>query len=300
MVTFSAHFFMDNDFMNLTKFLNSCKIQAPHYVVFGDPIHHSLSPLMHNTALDYYGVDATYYAVQLKTDELSSLASYLHRDTFLGANITIPYKQQLMPYLDVLDPEAERIGAVNTISKSNGKLSGHNTDIEGFLAPLEPFQWELEGQTAIVFGTGGAARAVVEGLQKIGMMEIKLISRNPDKITSFGQYDRVEIAGYSNWQAWADEAALFVNTTPLGMSPNTEVSPVRKEEIPLLRSSICYDIVYNPLETLFLRQSKKAGATTVGGLEMLIQQANRAFEIWTGKTFPLELIKKHLHERFSN
>lgn len=286
--------------MSLTSFIQSSESGNPHYLLFGNPVEHSLSPVMHNTALDYYGMDARYFAVDLQNDELTSLTSYLNNDTFLGANITIPYKQALISYLDELDHSASETGATNTIVKQNYKLRGYNTDSYGFLSPLKEFSSELVGKEAIVFGTGGASQAVVSALKKLRMRKISLVSRSPGRVTSFKNIEGVDVISYDEWIAFSQEAALIVNATPLGMYPNINQAPVRETDKQFLAGKTCYDIVYNPLKTKFLKMAEEVGARCIGGVEMLIQQGNHSFELWTGKTFPVEIIREKLHEELGN
>lgn len=286
--------------MDLTAFRKNSKSSRPHYLLFGHPVEHSWSPLMHNAAIKHYDMNARYHAVNLKSNELTDLSSYLNRESFLGANITIPYKQQIIPYLDEVRHPSDKIGAVNTIVKKDYRIEGHNTDCDGFLAPLEEFEEELMGFNAVVFGTGGASKAIVVALRKLGVEMIYLVSRMPARISSFNNFDQVEIISYDEWTSLTDEVLLIVNATPLGMHPDVEKSPVRDSEIRFLRDRICYDIVYNPIKTKFLQQADEAGATTINGLEMLIQQASRSFELWTGHSFPIEIIRSTLHERFKD
>jgi len=286
--------------MNLTEFKQSEVSESPHYLLFGHPVEHSLSPLMHNLALDHYDLEARYYAIDLQSNELADLASYLNRDHFLGANITIPYKQLISEYLDEIEHSAREIGAVNTIRKQDYKLKGYNTDYHGFRAPIEEFEFALEGGAAVVFGTGGAARAIVVSLLDFGIERIYLVSRNPNRISSFKDFTAVKLVTYQNWTSYAEDAGLIVNATPLGMHPHIYKSPVHETEIQWLEDCICYDIVYNPLQTTFLKQAEKAGATTIGGLEMLIQQAAESFKLWTGHSFPIQLVRNRLHEELTD
>jgi len=286
--------------MNLTSFLRSPEAENPHYLLFGHPVEHSWSPLMHNTALEYYGLEARYHAVDLLNHELTKLASFLNRNTFLGANITVPYKQVIGEYLDQVESAAEDIGAINTIAKKDYQLEGFNTDVYGFLAPLREFEDMLANQNAIVFGTGGASRAIIVGLIELGIQQIFLVSRNPERITSFDDENQVQIISYHEWTSRVRDAYLIINATPLGMYPEVNRSPVRESEQQFLANRICYDIVYNPMKTKFLKQAESVNAQTIGGLEMLIQQGNRSFELWTGKSFPVEIVRERLHESIQN
>lgn len=282
--------------MKFQKFLQSDNALRPHFLLLGHPVAHSLSPLMHNTASRHYGFQERYFAVDLTENEFSSLSPHFNKNAFRGTNITVPYKEVLVDYVDNLDDSARDIRAINTIYKRDQRLIGANTDLYGFLKPLEEYQDELDGSRAIVFGTGGASKAVVAGLIEIGAVEIILISRTPARITSFNGYNEVKIKGYIEWSAYADEASIIVNTTPLGMEPNVESSPVRDAEKKFLESKICYDIVMKPLKTKFLQQAEQAGGIPLGGLEMLIYQGSKSFELWTGKPFPIDRIRQKLYE----
>lgn len=286
--------------MNLSTFKKSEKSSEPHFLLFGHPVEHSWSPLMHNTALRHYNMSARYHAVDLNSRELIDLASHMNRDAFLGANITIPYKQMLMEYMDDIDSTAHQIGAINTIVKENYKLEGHNTDCDGFLAPLEDYYDVLEGTRAIIFGTGGASKAIITALKRVYVEEIVLVSRNPQRKHSFEGIEQVKLVSYHEWTSHAEEAALIVNATPLGMHPKTGESPVRDNEKQFLEDSVCYDIVYNPLETKFLKQAKSVDSPTIGGLEMLIHQGSESFRLWTGKPFPIQKVREALYEKIES
>jgi len=251
---------------------------------------------MHNTAAANYKLDTVYHAINLEQQELSTLAAHLNEDTFKGANITIPYKQLLIDYMDRLDDTASNIGAINTIVKEAYSLVGYNTDSYGFLIPLEPYKDELEDGRAIVFGTGGATKAIIHALKACNVSEIILISRNPAGSTEFQDREEIRVEGYNSWTAFAGEASLIVNATPLGMSHKSGEAPIHEEEKNSLSGKICYDIIYNPVKTRFLSLAEEAGARTIGGLEMLIHQGSRSFELWTGKPFPIDEVRNKLHE----
>ncbi|MEL7834425.1 shikimate dehydrogenase [Fodinibius sp. Rm-B-1B1-1] len=291
----------DKIIMTLSDFKKSDKSNTPFYALLGYPIEHSWSPLMHNLALKYHNIEAQYVAIAVQNNELNELAAFFNEENFLGANITIPYKEILMDYLDSIDPSAKAIGAINTIVKNDFQLRGTNTDYKGFKAPLLDYEYELDGSSAIVFGTGGASRSIVVALRDMGLSRIYLVSRSPgSNSSSWINRKDVELISYNNWTSFLDDTFLIVNATPLGMHPDVNQSPVREAEKYFLQDRICYDIVYNPLETKFLKQAKEVGAQTINGLEMLIQQGNKSFELWTGKSFPIDKIRKRLHERIKN
>lgn len=283
--------------MRLNQFQSASHSKKPHFLLLGHPVAHSLSPLMHNTAAKHYGFEERYFAIDLDQSELGSLASYFNSEMFRGANVTVPYKELIKEFVDELDKDARMIGAVNTVVRDEDRLMGFNTDLHGFLKPLEPYLNELQGARAIVFGTGGAAKSVVHGLVRSGVEELFLISRTPARITSFDHIDRVQIKSYDEWTAFIDDVLLIVNSTPLGMEPDTDTSPVRIGEEQFLSEKICYDIVYKPLQTRFLEQADSAGsAESIGGLEMLIHQGSRSFQLWTGKPFPVKKIRQTIYE----
>ncbi|TVQ65656.1 MAG: shikimate dehydrogenase [Balneolaceae bacterium] len=285
--------------ISFREYRDSPKSKKPHILIVGYPLGHSLSPYMHNSAIHHYSMDAEYLAVELHPHELTDFISACNSDDFLGCNITLPYKQDFLRLADLLDEDAEDIGAINVLAKKNHQLVGFNTDIHGFIQPLRRYSEQINGSRAIVFGTGGSSKAVCKGLLKIGTDEIIQVSRAPyDREDIPSVKDSVRLVDYSQWTAFAEEASLIVNCTPLGMTPNVESSPVRESEAGYLAGKICYDLVYNPVQTKFLSLSKAAGGVPVGGLEMLIEQGSKAFEIWTGRHFPDELIQKMLKKDF--
>lgn len=293
MCIFFAHKFD----MNFQEFLKSEESKKPHYLLIGNPVSHSVSPLMHNTALNHYQLNAKYVAVKVEEEDISSLSSHFNRDEFLGANITIPHKHTFLDIVDSLSPEVSIIGAMNTIVKKESKLVGYNTDAYGFSLPILELEEEIEMDRAIVFGSGGATKAIIVALNDLGFEEVIMVSRKPHLVNS---YPNQVVVSYDVWTDYADESSLLVNATPLGMTPNIDTSPVKDAEMFFLEGKTCYDIVYNPLHTKFLDQATKASATTIGGLEMLIHQGAKAFKLWTGKEFPIGLIKMKLDHVFTN
>lgn len=286
--------------VSFDEFKHSINSTLPHYLVIGHPISHSLSPLMHSVSLSHYSMDAEYIAVDLPPHSITDFISWINRDAFLGCNITIPWKQQLLNIPDLLSPEVHTTGAMNTISKKeNGRIiRGDNTDIYGFKAPLKLYKDRLEYSRAILFGTGGASLAVQYALNKLGYDELILVSRTPVKATTLETTTFTKVVDYNQWQEFAEETELFINTTPLGMGTLNDQSPVREDEGIFLLGKLCYDLVYNPAKTRFLRIAETSGADILNGLDMLIHQGSRSFEIWTGQPFPIEKVKKELKTYF--
>lgn len=256
---------------------------------------HSLSPTMHNLALKHNKIGGEYISVSVSSRDVNMVLAHCTNDSFLGANITIPHKELFLDVVDELTDEAKEIGAINTLVKQDGKLIGHNTDAYGFIKPIENYIDTLHGERVIIFGSGGATKAIVFALQDLGVEQIVLVSRRPEMYKSNGSENIIRCS-YDNWIAYADDAAMIVNATPLGMTPNTESSPVPDQDIEILNEKICYDIVYNPRQTKFLKQTIQAGGTPIGGLDMLIYQGAKSFNLWTGFEFPIEKIRTKLDE----
>lgn len=270
------------------------------YTVVGHPISHSLSPLMHQTALSHFGIDAKYIALDLPQQQLHEFIPWCNHDNFLGCNITIPHKQAFNDIVDKIDPFAQEVGVINTLVKKDYKLIGYNTDVYGFLEPIRQYLTDIDYSRAIIFGTGGASKAVKTALESEGFEELIFVSRNPNRRHIFSDKVSVHVVDYNQWQSLAEECSLFVNTTPIGMYPNSNKSFLRTGEAALFKGKICYDLVYNPLKTKFLESAEKYGALTINGLDMLIYQGSKSFELWTGNSFPVDQIRNRLIEHLSH
>jgi shikimate dehydrogenase len=274
---------------------------TPHYLVVGNPVSHSLSPVMHQIGLNEYGMKAEYHALKLEHHELGSFISWMNRESFKGCNVTIPFKEQFLAIADTLDSTAFETRALNTIVKKGGKIEGYNTDVTGFLTPLAEYKHMLRNQRAVVFGTGGAAKAVLAALQKMGVGEVVFISRNPEShpVPELNELPLITYAGYSQFEAYAEGCMLIVNTTPLGMYPDVDLSPMNRVPAGFLEGKICYDLIYNPLETKFLRGAALAGAEIINGLEMFIGQGNESFHLWTGHYLPINKVREQLNNQLT-
>ena len=287
-----AHFFCSIVMsLSFSEFKDSPLALSDHFMVIGNPIAHSLSPLMHNIALKHYDISGIYYAIELSLNEFSGFASHLNLETCRGVNITIPFKSEMIALVDEIDRSAEGIEAINTIYKKNDRLIGANTDVYGFMSPLSIYRDEIAGEKAIVFGSGGASKAIVKALLEMGIEEIVILSRSK---TGIDDDQRVIYASYDMFDHHVEESTLIVNATPLGMHPNYSESPLNLNQYHQLNGKICYDIIYNPDKTTFLEHAEKEGAVTINGLDMFIQQGSKSFELWTGKSFPVETVRKEL------
>lgn len=267
--------------------------------VIGYPLGHSLSPAILQAAFDATGVEARYEAWETPPETLEARLDGLRADDALGANVTIPHKETVVPLLDQVEERAESIGAVNTIANESGRLVGYNTDVTGFARALrEDAGFDPKGKRAAVLGGGGAARAVALALIEGGASAIVVTGPIPEQLDSLVA-DLRGLAGTGitlTWSYWQDgtflrvlpEADLLVNCTPVGMrGGETEgQSPVTADLLPA--RGIVFDLVYNPLETPLLRAAKERGAKAVSGLGMLVYQAAESFRLWTGQEAPVE------------
>ncbi len=277
--------------MLLSEFLDSELAARPFVCVLGYPVSHSRSPAIHNAALAYHGIPVEYHAVACPPTELHFIPGLCALPGFRGANVTIPLKEKIVPLLDALEDTARQIGAVNTIVAHGPErhLTGYNTDVYGFMKPLEPFG---DIGSATILGTGGAAKAAVAGLAEHGCKNIYLVSRTYRMHEMTSLYpDVVRSITYDDLEQALHASDLLVNTTPVGMHPDRDQSPVPQRLIPMLGHKICYDIIYNPPETKLLQQARREGARVIGGVDMFLHQAARSFELWFGKAMPMDLVR---------
>jgi shikimate dehydrogenase len=271
-------------------------MSKPYADVIGDPIAQSKSPAIHSFWLGKLGIEADYRACHVRPDELADYFARRREDAaWRGCNVTMPHKQAVMPFLDRLDPEAGRIGAVNTVVRAaDGRLTGYNTDSAGFLEPVLPLLGNEPFRFAYLIGTGGAARAIIDALFHHEFLTWS-ISRNPAKAkTEFFDYlgrDEDFLLNLADLQPGALRPAdpevfsLVINATPLGMTGHPPL------DLPwggFLGNVVAYDIVTAPLDTLFLRQARAQGLATIDGLAMLIGQAAVAFEKFFDQPAPRE------------
>jgi 3-dehydroquinate dehydratase/shikimate dehydrogenase len=246
--------------------------------VAGNPIAHSLSPLLHNTAFQREGMNAV--LLPLKVRAVGDLLSLLLELPLSGAAVTMPLKQEVIKYLAQMDPLVERIGACNTLRVSGDlKLHGYNTDVEGVVRPLRK-RMRLKGARVAVLGAGGAARAAVFGLVEAGA-EVFVVNRTHEKALALARAAKAK--ALKQEQLRKQEFDVMINSTPCGMAGSKQPLPLAEDE---LNAGLVFDMVYNPLETPLLKLAKSRGIATIGGLEMFVQQGARQFEIWTGKTAP--------------
>ncbi len=267
------------------------------YAIIGFPLEHSQSPSIHNAAFKAYDLKATYQAVKIDPNQLSETINWLKKENWNGFNVTIPYKQRILPYLDRIDPLAKKIGAVNTIRiDEKGKWAGFNTDYIGFVRPLQDMVASIN--SCLIIGAGGAARAVAFGiLDRFDPTSLTILNRTisnaKNLINDLRKYKAVDYRFGSLGDALEREYDLIVNTTSVGMSGFPEGMPVELGG-KVGKHSIVYDLIYKPPQTALIRKAISLGLRAINGWPMLIYQAEAAFEIWTGKRYSPELLKMFL------
>jgi shikimate dehydrogenase len=279
------------------------RLQGP-LAVIGHPVAHSLSPGIHNAALRALGHAPAYEARDVPPDALRDAVRRLVDEGFAGFSVTIPLKERILPLLDRLDGSARSVGAVNTVSIDRSGpvpvLIGHNTDVAGFLVPLAEYADRLRGARVLVWGAGGASRAVVAGvLRRLDPEVVTLVARRPESVRALAR-DLAPAGGeriaHSPWPAAPsalDAHDLLVNATPLGMHPDMASTPAPHGE-GLRSGQVVYDLVYRPAVTRLLADAAAAGADTIGGLPMLVAQAAEAFRLWTGLEMPVDAVRREL------
>jgi shikimate dehydrogenase len=272
--------------------------------VIGNPIQHSLSPVMHNAAIAALGLDYVYVALPVAPTDLAPAIAGFAAIDLRGFSITIPHKQAIIPLLQQVSDVAQAIGAVNTVWRTEQGWSGTNTDVIGFLAPLKTYDRDWSQTTAVILGNGGAARAVVAGCAQLGCAAVKVVGRDRQKLSAFQQswLDSpipVELAIHA-WEelpSLLPDAGLIVNSTPIGMHPHDEASPLEDAiATKIAAGAIAYDLIYTPSPTRFLRQAQQQGAIAIDGLEMLVQQGAAALEIWLQQSAPVEVMRQALRD----
>ena len=267
--------------------------------IIGDPVEHSLSPLMQNAAIAKLSLDYVYLPFPVQNANLQRALDGFAAIGVIGFNATIPHKQAIIPLLTETTPEAQAIGAVNTVWRIENGWKGTNTDVTGFIAPLKAIERDWSETTPVVLGNGGAARAVVAGLHELGCLEINVVGRNKDKLAQFWKswQDSPQISSLLKIHDWENlssliaSADLLVNTTPIGMYPHVDASPVEESLMARLpKKAIAYDLIYTPSPTQFLSLARQNGAKAIDGLEMLVQQGAAALEIWLQQPVPTDVI----------
>jgi shikimate dehydrogenase len=275
--------------------------------LIGYPVSHSLSPLMHNRAIAELGVDYVYLPFGIKPENLAKGIEGLKAIDVKGFSITIPHKQTIMPLLAGITPRATLVGAVNTVwQDDHGQWQGTNTDVDGFLAPLNRLERDWSRIRPIVLGNGGAARAVVIACMELGCKELLVIGRDRFKLQQFIQgWDGMDLSINLSAHTWSElggllpHGDLLINTTPIGMDSVVAGTPVPGALLDLLpANAIVYDLIYNPRPTQLLKDATSRGLNAIDGLEMLAVQGAVALALWLQQDPPLETMKQSLIDFF--
>ncbi|HZB64255.1 MAG TPA: shikimate dehydrogenase [Nitrososphaeraceae archaeon] len=266
------------------------------YCIIGDPVQHSLSPLMQNAAFSALGIKSSYISFRVPSGDLKTSIESLKSIGIAGFNVTIPHKISILQYLDELDNTASKSNAVNTVKNDGGKLVGYNTDMYGFIHPLYKRNIDFKGKKVLIIGAGGAAYAIVTALSyEKGIAETIVVNRSSHNASKLVEHAlklglKTHKEDFDNLSKLTLQSDLIINSTSIGL--NNERSPIERDYIN--PNSIVYDIVYKPIVTDLLRKAKEVNAKVVYGYEMFIAQGAQAFEIWTGCNAPITAMKKAL------
>jgi shikimate dehydrogenase len=271
------------------------------YGLLGKDIGYSLSPLMHNAAFKALGLDAEYRIFDIPENELDSFFSNLKKGTPSGCNVTIPYKEKALEFVDKCDGPAEDIGAINTVTVKEGKLSGYNTDYQGFVEALSgredgDLNFAPKGKDAFIFGAGGAAKAVIYGLMGLGAKRIAITDINITKSENLASsiVDRktpgsliTAVKDKAKYEEFVSKSDLLVNATPCGIKNGSRLFDYRY----IHEKLYVFDLIY-AADTPLVKEARSRGAKAINGLNMLLYQAAASFKIWTGIDVPLEIMRK--------
>jgi shikimate dehydrogenase len=256
--------------------------------LIGNPVTHSLSPVMHNQAFAAIGYNAVYLA--FRVTDLDSAVKGIKALNFKGVSVTIPHKVAVMGYLDEVEETAATIGAVNTIVNNNGSLIGYNTDCRGALEALRT-KTAIQEKSVAIIGAGGAARAIGFGL-KSAAGRLTILNRSRTNGESLAADLHADFSPLNEGQP--NRYEILVNTTPIGMYPEMDASPIPEKD--LSKEMVVMDIVYNPLETKFLKDAAARGCQTINGVDMFVFQGAYQFELWTGQKAPVEVMQNAVLE----
>ncbi|MBU1248771.1 MAG: shikimate dehydrogenase [Proteobacteria bacterium] len=264
------------------------------YGIIGHPLGHTMSPTLHNWGFKQHGINAIYEAWPTSPEDLPAFMEQYRREQVQGLSITIPHKQAIIPMLDRLTNRARAVGAVNTLFWENETLIGDNTDVAGVVNPIK--SRNIAPESALILGAGGAARAAVAGCQELGVLAIGITNRTKSKAETIALDFGIEVV---DWDLRHDlSPELLINSTPLGMSGDLELlSPWNATH--LTEEMTIFDLVYNPLETVFLENGLQAGATTIQGIEMFLSQGLEQFRLWTGIALDSEGARNLLLEKLT-
>ena len=270
------------------------------FAVIGDPIDHSLSPTIHNAAYRELGLECTYIAYRVPKDQLDVEIDSLKKIKISGFNVTIPHKISMLKFLDEVDENCKIIGAANTVTNENGYLKGYNTDMDGFLEPIKNRNIEIKNSNALLLGAGGAARAIIAGMAKEKVKHVTIINRTIENSLQLKEFSQSigldsEVKTIEEMSELHADYNFVINSSSLGLKNESSIIPTQI----INEETVVYDIIYKPVNTDLIKESKKKNAEIIYGYEMLLGQAVRSFEIWLGQKAPYDIMKKAILGVFS-
>ena len=263
------------------------------FAVIGDPIDHSLSPTIHNAAFRELGLECTYIAYRISKDDLGVEIDSLKKIKISGFNVTIPHKISMLKFLDEMDDNCKTIGATNTILNENGHLKGYNTDMDGFLEPIKKRNMIIQNSNVLLLGAGGAARAIIAGMSKEKARNVTIVNRTIEHSLELKKFSQslgldAEVKTIEEMNEFNADYNFIINSSSIGLKNETNIIPTKI----INEETVVYDIVYKPVNTELIKESKKKNAPIIYGYEMLLSQAVRSFEIWLKQEAPYDVMKK--------
>jgi len=277
--------------------------------IIGHPVKHSYSPFIHNVAIELKKIDYVYLPFDVPSSNLKNALRGMTALSIKGFNVTFPHKESVIQYMNSVSEEVSMIGSVNTIVNDQGRLIGHNTDAFGIQETLLPFKDDISGNQVCIIGAGGSSRAVIYTLiRHFKPKKLFIVNRNERRAENLKEYfsEKMKFSSIKTKELIPPAAfevmrdsKLVINATPVGMHPNESDSITTSADV-FSKGQIVFDLVYNPQNTLLLKTASKAGAKSINGLSMLVNQAAKSFELWTGINFPKEDVQKSLQLYLGN
>ncbi len=264
--------------------------------LIGDPVEHTKSPAIHNLLAEKMGDNVVYVPFHVKAKRLEDAIEGAYALGIEGLNVTVPHKVEVMQYVTELDDAALDIGAVNTLSRTRGGYRGYNTDFSGFMRELDNADIQVNGKNVIMLGAGGASKAVMYALKRLGAKQIHVLNRSVEKAESiFGSTENVTIGGFPDWKKIPDGKYICIQCTSVGLSPDDEACVIEDEEFyDLIESAV--DLIYKPRETVFMKKVRAHGGKAYNGLRMLVYQAVSSYEFFMKQEVPEEIIEELYNE----
>ena len=260
--------------------------------LMGDPVEHTLSPLLHNTFAETDGINTIYEAFHVKRGDTENALKGGFSLGIQGFNVTVPHKEDVIPFLSEIDPAAERIGAVNTLVRIDTGYKGYNTDYLGIMRQIRECGFDITGEKVILIGAGGAASAVVEALFGLGASGIFILNRSVEKAQKkFGSDKRIKILPLDGFRDIPGEGYFSVQCTNVGLSPDTDRAPIEDEDF-YKKTDRAIDIIYNPYETKFMKKVRENGGRAENGMYMLLYQALESYRLFTGHEVSKDAVLK--------